>query len=351
MSDGARPLRVMVVSSVGGHLREVLELGEVLTGAEVAVVVNDETQVAFRPPFLRRYRIVHAERDAKVLVNLLEAAWLLFRERPDVLLSTGAGPAVPFYFLARLLGPLLDVETVFIEFFGAVDTPSLTARLVYPLARHFFVQWGELLRHFPRARVVGPAFARRQASTPAASAIATEPVVGTFAAVGTSDRPFERLIAAVDTLAGEGRLPSPVLIQGGPSRYPVRHARLVPFLPDQLLEHHLRTAGAIVCHAGSGILGTCLGLGRRPLVMPRLAVHGEAVNDHQRMLATALARSGQAVLCESEAALREAASTPSTERRENQAAEEKGAETEPLIDRTLRELLREAAQRRGRRYR
>jgi UDP-N-acetylglucosamine transferase subunit ALG13 len=54
----------------------------------------------------------------------------------------------------------------------------------------------------------------------------------------------------------------------------------------------------VICHAGAGTLGQCIKLGQRPLLVPRLQRFGEAINDHQLMLAQALARQGQAVLCQ-----------------------------------------------------
>jgi UDP-N-acetylglucosamine:LPS N-acetylglucosamine transferase len=75
----------------------------------------------------------------------------VIRDRdPDVILSTGAGVAVPFFWIGRLLGR----RCVFVESLARVDTLSLTGRLVYPFADEFFVQWrGARLRR--RARYAG----------------------------------------------------------------------------------------------------------------------------------------------------------------------------------------------------
>ena len=57
--------------------------------------------------------------------------------KPDVILSTGAALAVPFFVVGRLLG----VRLVYVESFTRVQRPALTGRLVYPLTDAFFVQW------------------------------------------------------------------------------------------------------------------------------------------------------------------------------------------------------------------
>lgn len=149
-------MKVLIVSSVGGHLTEVMRLAPVLAGHEVTLVVNDESAAIPDYPFARVYSVVHAERDLRVAQNFVEAAAILEREEPDVLLSAGAGPAVPFAVMARLFS---RCRVVYLESAAAVTSPTLTGRLMYRLAHDFFYQWPSLEVFFPRgslARVVFP---------------------------------------------------------------------------------------------------------------------------------------------------------------------------------------------------
>jgi beta-1,4-N-acetylglucosaminyltransferase len=68
--------------------------------------------------------------------------------------STGAGVAVPFAIVGRLLG----VNVVYVESMARITSPSLTGRLVYPFADTFIVQWPGLQRFFKRARCYGTVF-------------------------------------------------------------------------------------------------------------------------------------------------------------------------------------------------
>lgn len=283
-------MRIGVVSSVGGHLTEVLELLPELRAYDLFFVLNDAAPWRRELDDFRRYRIVHAERDARLFLNLVEAARILRRERPDVLISMGASPAVPFFTLGRLTG----AQTIFIESFAAVEKPTLTGRLLHAVAHHFFVQWPELLRSLPRARYVGPIFTAQDAATaPPPVAEPTELLV----TVGSSERPFRRLVSWLDGLAGRGVLPTRRLIQCSAQLAPT-HLQTVPYLPAALLEAELRTATRIVCHGGAGILGACLKWGRHPIVVPRRAAFGEVVNDHQLMLCRALAARCLITVCE-----------------------------------------------------
>ena len=76
------------------------------------------------------------------------------RKNPDIFISTGAGIAVPFFYIGKLLGKRL----IFIESFTRINMPSLTGRLVYPISDLFFIQWDELKKHYPKAIFVGGLF-------------------------------------------------------------------------------------------------------------------------------------------------------------------------------------------------
>jgi UDP-N-acetylglucosamine:LPS N-acetylglucosamine transferase len=89
---------------------------------------------------------------ARTLLNLLQALVIVARERPRLVISTGADVAVPVCLLARLAGARL----VFVETGGEL-APSLAGRLLYPFADLFIVPWPEKLRAFPRATLAsGP---------------------------------------------------------------------------------------------------------------------------------------------------------------------------------------------------
>ncbi|GGL57024.1 hypothetical protein GCM10014719_68020 [Planomonospora parontospora subsp. antibiotica] len=89
------------------------------------------------------------------LRNLIRNLWLAVklvpRYRPDVVVTTGAGVAYPFFLLGRLYG----ARTVYLEVYDRIDSGTLTGRLCYPLADLFLLQWPEQQRRYPRGVVVG----------------------------------------------------------------------------------------------------------------------------------------------------------------------------------------------------
>ena len=115
-------------------------------------VLNDHVQL---PEDMqgRTSFIAHSERDWKFLLNLWEAWWILRRERPTVILSAGAGLAVPFALVGRLL---FGVRVIYVETITRISRPSLTGRLMYRVAHEFFYQHQPLGKFFPRGQYGGP---------------------------------------------------------------------------------------------------------------------------------------------------------------------------------------------------
>jgi beta-1,4-N-acetylglucosaminyltransferase len=143
---------VLIVCSPGGHLQQMLALEHAwedlertwvtLAAPDVEHLLDGEEVLTAHGPTNRS------------LVNLLRnlpLAWRVLRQkRPDVILSTGAALAVPFF----VVGKLLRRRLVYVESLTRIESVSLSGRLVYPLADEFFVQWPQATRR-PRMRYEG----------------------------------------------------------------------------------------------------------------------------------------------------------------------------------------------------
>jgi UDP-N-acetylglucosamine:LPS N-acetylglucosamine transferase len=145
--------RVLLVCSSGGHLAQLHRLDGWWRGQE-------RSWVTFQSPDAERlladeavYWAYHP--TTRSLPNLLRNLWLawrlLRRLRPEVVVSNGAGVAVPFFVVARLLG----VRTVFVEVYDRIDSTTMTGRLCRPLSDLFLVQWPEQQLLYPKSTVLG----------------------------------------------------------------------------------------------------------------------------------------------------------------------------------------------------
>jgi UDP-N-acetylglucosamine:LPS N-acetylglucosamine transferase len=146
-------VKIMMVCSSGGHLAQLHRLRDWWSAHQRIWVTFDTLDAV---SLLEGERTVWAHhpttRNLPNAVRNMALAWRALRsERPDVVVSSGAGVAVPFFVAAKLLG----IRTVFVEVYDRLDTRTMTGRLVYPLADLFCVQWEEQRRLYPRARLIG----------------------------------------------------------------------------------------------------------------------------------------------------------------------------------------------------
>ena len=153
-SDGAkRPVDVWLVCSSGGHLLQLVSLGEAWTDRSRVWISNDRSDARSLLAGEEAYFLPGPfSRDARAFLrNFVFALRLVRRRRPRVLVTTGADIAVPFALVARLAG----AKIVYIESFTRIKTPSLSCKLIAPLAERVYVQWPELRGAIPKARFAG----------------------------------------------------------------------------------------------------------------------------------------------------------------------------------------------------
>lgn len=147
------PVEVLLVCSPGGHLQQMLALEPAWRGTSRAWVTlpSADVEAALAGEDVT---LAHGPTN-RSLVNLVRnavLAWrLLRRDRPAAILSTGAGVAVPFFLIGKLLGARL----IYVESVTRTESISLTGRLVYPLADRFFAQWPAAAARLRRAEYAG----------------------------------------------------------------------------------------------------------------------------------------------------------------------------------------------------
>jgi UDP-N-acetylglucosamine--N-acetylmuramyl-(pentapeptide) pyrophosphoryl-undecaprenol N-acetylglucosamine transferase len=123
-----------------------------------------------------------------------------------------------------------------------------------------------------------------------------------FVSVGTNEQAFDRLLVAVSRLPGG----EPLVVQYGSSTLSSGRGEWRDFMSFEEVAATMSGARAVVVHAGVGSILLALRVGHRPIVMPRRAHRGEAVDDHQLHLARRLDERGVVTLAENEMALRAA---------------------------------------------
>jgi beta-1,4-N-acetylglucosaminyltransferase len=135
---------VMVVAAPGGHLSVAKELMADAPFNVIYVVSRSGKEQFMEQGF--EY-VIESNRDLNFFPQTVQAARLIFKHRPKVIVSTGAGIAVPFFILAKLF----SVPTVFIESASRVKKLSLSGSILYYISSRFYIRNEQLSKKYKRS--------------------------------------------------------------------------------------------------------------------------------------------------------------------------------------------------------
>jgi len=151
-ADNAPAVDVLLVCSAGGHLLQLYLLGEAWAGLTCSWVTLEREDSKMLEGERVYYAYGPTERNLPNLFrNIFFAVKLMRRLRPKVIVTTGAGLAVPFAWVGRCFG----ARIVYIESLTRIEQPSLSYRLARPVVDRVYVQWPDLIPSVPEARYVG----------------------------------------------------------------------------------------------------------------------------------------------------------------------------------------------------
>jgi beta-1,4-N-acetylglucosaminyltransferase len=147
----SKKMKLFIACNPGGHITEMLFLKEAFEGHDVVFLTYENPTTSTFP-----YRIHSIERIDTNLINMLKSFLRVFvllkKEKPDIIISTGAEIAIPVF----IIGKLMRIKMVYIESWCRVKTKSGAGRIAYYLADVFLVQWPGLLKQYgKKARYEG----------------------------------------------------------------------------------------------------------------------------------------------------------------------------------------------------
>jgi beta-1,4-N-acetylglucosaminyltransferase len=152
-------MKVLVILGEGGHTVQMLKLVDLLGSAydySYLMPIADQTsesKIQIAGPIFRALppRGKQSTDLTKLLLCIIQEFVILLRVRPKVILSAGAGIAVPISLFGRLVG----VKIIHVESASRVHSLSLTGKIMYHVAHLFFVQWETLKENLPKAIFAG----------------------------------------------------------------------------------------------------------------------------------------------------------------------------------------------------
>ena len=151
-----KDLKVCLVGSSGGHLTHLYMLKPFWQNKGRFWVTFDKEDARSILKGEKMYPCYFpTNRSLKALIKNTRIAWkILKKEKPDLIISSGAAVAVPFFYLGKLFG----AKTIYIEVFDRINKSTVSGKLVYPVTDQFIVQWEEMKQVYPKAINLGSIF-------------------------------------------------------------------------------------------------------------------------------------------------------------------------------------------------
>jgi beta-1,4-N-acetylglucosaminyltransferase len=158
-------MRLLIVLGSGGHTKEMIHLVNLLGPVyDYAYLVCADDRLSSQKIQVQGpvFRVARPRKKVMALpvvilrtaLAALQSLGVILRTRPQAIISTGPGVAVPACVLAKLLG----IKVIYIETGSRVFALSSSGRILYRFADLFFVQWPELLAAYPKAVYEGRLF-------------------------------------------------------------------------------------------------------------------------------------------------------------------------------------------------
>lgn len=107
-----------------------------------------------------------------------------------------------------------------------------------------------------------------------------------FITLGSQKFQFNRLLRAMDELVASGEIADEVFAQSGYSDYEPQHYRFQRFLDREEFDEMIGKSDVVITHGGTGAIIGAVKQGKKVIAVPRRAMYGEHVDDHQIQLVT-----------------------------------------------------------------
>ncbi|CEI73369.1 PssD/Cps14F family polysaccharide biosynthesis glycosyltransferase [Romboutsia hominis] len=143
--------KVCFIASSGGHFEQIMMLKPIMQKYK-SFVVTEKTNYSVTNDNIPFYYLKQVNRhELKFIpymtINTIKTISIFMKEKPDVVISTGALATIPMCIIAKLFRK----KIIFIESFAKINSPTLTGKLIYKFADQFYVQWGEMKEFYPEA--------------------------------------------------------------------------------------------------------------------------------------------------------------------------------------------------------
>jgi len=148
-----KKLHICLAASAGGHTSQLLKLTNGWNGYDTFYVTTTEVVKDKLKKFGNVYVVGECNRQhpIRVVKVFMRCVGIIFKEKPDVVISTGAAAGCMLCFLGKMLG----ARVIWVDSITNVERISLSGRMIRYIADLFLVQWPELTQKYRNVEYVG----------------------------------------------------------------------------------------------------------------------------------------------------------------------------------------------------
>ncbi len=118
-----------------------------------------------------------------------------------------------------------------------------------------------------------------------------------FVTLGTQDKPFNRLLEAIDREIDNGNIKGEVVVQAGCTKYESKNMKIFDLIPMDDFDKLMGECDYLITHGGVGSIVGGLNKDKKVIAVPRLEKYGEHVNDHQLQIIENFDKMGYIIGC------------------------------------------------------
>jgi UDP-N-acetylglucosamine:LPS N-acetylglucosamine transferase len=146
-------MKICLAASAGGHLTQLLRLESGWNGYNTFCVTTSDIVLEKLQKQGKVYVVGECNRQhpLKVLLVSIRCIRIILKEKPDVVISTGAAVGCIMCFLGKITG----AKIIWLDSITNIDRISLSGKMVRYVADLFLVQWPELARKYNSAEYLG----------------------------------------------------------------------------------------------------------------------------------------------------------------------------------------------------
>lgn len=276
--------KVLVIASAGGHLTQALcacnHVDEIVLVTNVSLVNDNKIEKIYTIWATQKNAFIH-------FINIFYALYVLAKERPRTVFTTGGPIVLPFALVCKFL----PVRFVYVDTLSRVVELSNTGKLIYKykLYDEFMSQWQAVAKDY-NVEYAGKTFDLEGKSNQVIPPMAAPESPLVLVTTGTNMYPFPRLIAAMAKLEIYHDPNVRWFIQTGGFDVENKPANgeITAMVSKSKMDQLVQESSLVISHCGVGSINHMLIFQKKVVFVPRFEQFGEFSDDHQLQIAKEL---------------------------------------------------------------